>query len=356
VDDLKILLSEGYFYEGRNIVVNLQAIVADAPARAFIKSVKCHGGYFACEKCTVQGVYYEKRVVYLTDSTEVCRTDSSFRNQIDDQHHLGESPFLPLPLDLIKVFPYEYMHLICIGVTKKLIFLWLKGKVSKFRTPSRDTNTISDRLHQIYSFVPKEFNRKPRPINEFNRWKASELRQFLLYSGPVALKGVLSESYYNHFMSLHLSCRILASETFAHSQNRYASSLLQYFVTNFAILYGKKFVSYNVHGLLHISDDVLHLGRLDNFSAFRFENHLGRLKRMVKNKNNPLTQVCYRLIERQSLNFQPIPKQGDKVELSSPHWSGPLIDGSCNPQFKVAHFKKFQLGCDERDGTVLLKW
>lgn len=48
--------------------------------------------------------------------------------------------------------------------------------------------------------------------------------------------------------------------------------LLNYFVQNFEIIYGRHFMSYNVHWLLHISDSYENVRALDNISAFPFEN------------------------------------------------------------------------------------
>jgi len=193
VRDLKQVLLQGITYKNHQIQVIFNAFIADAPARAFLKCVKCHGGYSACEKCTIYGEYIERRVVYIQEGQSVPRTDASFRAKLDDDHHLGETPLTELPIDLITSFPFEYMHLICLGVVRKLICLWLKGNVAKFRLGGKEVNEISFRLYKIQSYVPSDFNRKPRPISEFNRWKASELRQFLLYTGPTVLKGILPD-------------------------------------------------------------------------------------------------------------------------------------------------------------------
>jgi hypothetical protein len=61
----------------------------------------------------------------------------------------------------------------------------------------------------------------------------------------------------------------------------YARELLVYFVKTSELIYGETFVSYNVHSLIHIADDVEHFGKsLNDISAFQFENHLQKLKKV----------------------------------------------------------------------------
>ena len=81
-----------------------------------------------------------------------------------------------------------------------------------------------------------------------------------------------------------------------------AKELLQYYVYNAVEHYGTLFCVYNVHNLLHISDDVLHYRTsLHDVSAFPFENYLQKLKKLVRGKHNPLVQVCKRLDELEGL-------------------------------------------------------
>lgn len=60
---------------------------------------------------------------------------------------------------------------------------------------------------------------------------------------------------------------------------------------------------YNVHGLVHIAEDVKLFGPLDAYSAFPFENFLSRLKRLVSSPRYPLQQVIKRLSEMKSNNL-----------------------------------------------------
>ena len=75
----------------------------------------------------------------------------------------------------------------------------------------------------------------------------------------------------------------------------YAKELLFYFVVNAADLYGETFTIYNVHNLIHLSDDVTHFHTsLDSISCFPFENHLQVLKNLVHGSQNPIVQLVKR--------------------------------------------------------------
>ena len=61
----------------------------------------------------------------------------------------------------------------------------------------------------LYGKLPSEFARQPRSLAELDRWKATELRNFLLYTGPVVLKGIIDVNQYRHFLSFSVAIRLL---------------------------------------------------------------------------------------------------------------------------------------------------
>ena len=65
---------------------------------------------------------------------------------------------------------------------------------------------------QLRIYFPSEFNQKPRPLDEFARWKATEFRTFLLYiPSSRSIKKNLALAVYEHFMLLHCAITILLS-------------------------------------------------------------------------------------------------------------------------------------------------
>ena len=118
------------------------------------------------------------------------------------------------------------------------------------------------------------------------------MRQFLLYTGPVALLKLLPEPLYTNFLLFSVSINLLINPRCCQQYCDYAKSLLLTCVENMKVLYGPGMMVYNVHGLVHLADDVRVFGALDNFSAFPFENKLKSLKK-----------TCSQTIFRTTANF-----------------------------------------------------
>lgn len=298
IDELSDLLLTGMECGSVKYTVSISSVIADAPARSFVKCIKGHNAYHACERCEDEGEYFLNRMVYSTKTFQY-RTDISFRSKRDPDHHQRTllSPFLDLKIDMVKDFVLDYMHLVCLGVMKKLLLLWLSGPLT-VRLPSRLVKNISSTLIGYASFFPREFSRKPRSLNDVNRFKATELRQFLLYTGPCSLKGILPDKLFVHFLYLHCAMKILLSDKSSDSEfNSLAKLLLEKFVRKGSEHYGNQFVVYNVHNLLHLADDGLAFGNLDYVSAFPFENFMQKLKRYIRGQHLQIEQVVCRVFE-----------------------------------------------------------
>lgn len=350
VDELGELSKNGLITKfGKKNVV--EGFCCDAPARSFILNTKGHTGFFSCSRCTTEGIYLENRVCF-PGVNFIKRTHSDFLNRTNDEYHVTNSVSLITEiqcLDIIYNFPLDYMHLICLGVMKKLILLWT-GSLSLKQTPvsvrlqNKKVQTITDHLLLLKSSITSDFSRRPRGLNEVPRWKATEYRLFLLYTGPVVLQGMLNEDCYSHFICLHVCIRILLTTNIECELVNFCEKVLIYFVDKFGKLYGKQFISHNVHGLLHIVDDYNQYGSLDNCSCFPFENYLQFLKKMVWKFEKPLEQVINRYNEYLSFSE---PKDSfseikSNIEMKKPHNEGPLINHCTGPQFKciiVNHFK-----------------
>lgn len=354
IAELERCLAYGLDYQTTRYTFSLRAVVCDAPARAFVKQTVSHNAYAGCDKCTVEGEFHGRMTFPCLNAP--LRTDDSFVRQLDEGHHKGVSPFANIGIPMVTRFPLDYLHLVCLGIGKKLPELWIKGPL-QVRMSSHSVASISQRLVNLREFVPVEFHRKCRGLRDYDRWKATECRFFVVYGGPVVLHGSLRNDLYEHFLVFHFCITILLTPSLQHLLD-YAEKLLHFFVRMSLSLYGKESIVYNMHSLIHLVADCRLLGPLDNFSSFPFETYLHRIKRYIRSGNKPLQQLHRRVSEdiacRVSRHAEMQGKEAIyRVVPSTRHSDGPTL-GPADGQFRKACIKGFMLSLNKADRHVLL--
>lgn len=370
VDEAKELEKNGLLHGGHHLEVEIWGFACDAPARSFITGTRGHTARNACPKCKTQGVYYVKpgkkrgRETF-PDLTAELRTHQWFVDQtVSDygDYHLMTSILEELNVDMVMDIPLDYMHLVCLGVVKKLLSHWVKRETVSHLIRQQDVDELSRRLVHLQGSIPHEFARSPRSLDDLPRFKATEFRQFLLYTGPIILKGVLPDELYSHFMTLHVAIKILSSAETCFKYNSFSSDLLRHFIKQSGKLYGGHFITFNVHCLTHVPLDVLRFGPLDSYSCFPFENFLYQLKKLIRHSRNPLVQLVKRLIEFSHCSSEsPLLHNRGKFMgepvLSGPHSNGVLIeddDSALVQQYRGLEYRNWKLTLNHPNCYVIL--
>lgn len=336
--------------------VIVDTFCCDAPARAFVLKTKTHTGFCSCARCTVKGQYVERRVCFSNLQCSM-RTHEDFINKIQRQYHSDgdATTIISIPnFDVVHNFSLDYMHVVCLGVVKKILMLW-KGtlgigrrNVNNQKLNNRKIRNISDRLMSFKTCIPCDFVRKARSLDELARWKATEYRLFLLYVGVVSIHSIVPKKLYQNFLSLSVAMTIYLSPNYR-DLAEIAKYIMLKFVKDFGSLYGNHFISHNVHALIHLFDDYNSFGSLDSVSCFKFENYMGQLKKLVRKSDKPLQQVVRRFEERSSLIDPPIvnlnnPENETLLKLfKMEHNEGPLISDTTSPQFKILILDKIKI-------------
>lgn len=309
IAELQSVIENGIMYENKLFQIEIRCFICDAPARAMLKIVSGHGSSFGCERCFSKAKCVDHKLFHPVNKTVRDRKDSDFRceDTSTNEHIRGKSPLLKLKVKLVSQFPLDPMHLIFLGVMRRLLILfWLRGK------KSRRKHKLQPKLKRLLNYriqciirpnMTYEFPRKPRHTEDIHLWKATEFRMFLLYYGPIVLCDILSDEKYQHFLLLHVAITILCSRTLIAEYLRVAEGLLEKFVSSSASIYGPDFVVYNVHSLIHVCNDARLYGPLGDFSSFPFENYMSTLNRFVRGRRLPLQQVANRLAEVNSLHI-----------------------------------------------------
>ena len=101
---------------------------------------------------------WEGRVVFDGAFCEL-RSEERF-NAVDyEDHQNGPCLLVTAGVLCIKNFPFEYMHLVCLGVVKRML-LWLIEGPRLCRLSQLQQQQISDRLNSIRGNMPSEFARQ----------------------------------------------------------------------------------------------------------------------------------------------------------------------------------------------------
>jgi hypothetical protein len=364
VEEMSVLLTEGITVEDNHIKVNIKAVLADAPARADLKNTNGHNDYYSCERCTQKGNHAGH--VVLDQSQVILRTEDDFLQKLQEKHHRPNTEMsllmTTLNIDPIAAFPLDYMHLVCLGVMKRLMQRW-KGsrrKEKKVHLDCECQSNLNNAIKELSMYIPSEFSRRmDGGIQTIAHWKAVEFRFFLLYAGVVILSDdkLFSRSLYFHFLKLCVAMRMLLMENQKKKTMMQCNQLLISFFEDSKILYGLSFISYNVHSLIHIVADYQKFGELDKISCFKFESYLGKhIKGCLRGKFKPLEQIAKRVSSENSIH--------KKIE-SSIRYGKPIIRKKINDSNIQGEksFKSLKIGSNtlksgdigQRDNCVMLK-
>lgn len=207
----------------------------------------------------------------------------------------------------------------------------------------RNQDRISKRLQHIAKYCPRDFARQPRPLSEYKDYKAREGRQFILYTGPVVLQGILDKQGHKHFLLLHAAIRALCHSKISPNLIKFAKLAIRKFVETCPRFYKLTFNSYNVHALLHLAEDAERLGTLDSFSAFPYENNMSFFSKYYRKPHRPLQQFAFRQAEREKREELKPSIVADLIKAFERHNNGPLPAGlpSHCVQYKKLQTKNF---------------
>lgn len=294
VDELKELNSNGVAAtkDKINKKFRFRCFIGDGPATAFANGTMGHASYFGCPKCD-QVCCTDGHKMYYQFFIGELRTDESFRNREDILHHKPQfqkkASLLESLIGMISQFVIDCMHAVDLGVTKKIMKFVLKD--------SKMFDALNARFQSFRAYVPSDFERKPRTLKEFGSFKANECRQMLLYTIPVLLKGLVSEQLYGQFIKLHVAIRLLSDPLRYKDNIAAARKLISEFVFDYDESFGKSNFTFNTHVLLHLPDYAELYGPIYSFSAYKYENHMRLIRRLLRRKNGHLQQFFNRCEE-----------------------------------------------------------
>ncbi|KAJ8951700.1 hypothetical protein NQ314_007649 [Rhamnusium bicolor] len=133
VKESVLLVNNGILVHNKFYKFKISMLICDVPAKSFLLCTKGHNAYFSCTKCKTEGDFVNNVVCFPEYENIRQRSDIEFREQVDEEYHLGETVLTKLPdFDMVRNVPLDYMHLLCLGVMKRLLvhktYGWVFGR------------------------------------------------------------------------------------------------------------------------------------------------------------------------------------------------------------------------------------
>ena len=255
----------GFFVQTTNFM-----LLSDAPARASLQHVKAFMAYNACSFCRIKGTY-DGKMIFPFRGIETNRSDTAYAAGQDNNQNDNVSPLASV-IRLRSDMPPDYMHIVCLGVVRRLMNYFTTTQHGLYRC-KLSRQEIENLMDGYVLKLPVEFSRPIRSLKQMSYFKASEYRTWLLYAGPVLFRNCLKAEFYEHFISLHCAITILGSTRLSH-MNSSAQTCIESFCQNIETLFGQSQCTFNCHCLLHLPEFSSKMGPLDTFSCFPYESFL----------------------------------------------------------------------------------
>ncbi|MGH0120675.1 UNVERIFIED_CONTAM: hypothetical protein FKN15_035061 [Acipenser sinensis] len=338
IEEMELLKDRGLQWMDGDIIRTSRvfAVVSacDAVARPMLKNSTQFNGKHGCDWCLHPGERVAKGKGFVNvypyddpppskrhlqqwedDAIEASREGRSIRGV------KGLSPLLFLPyFNIITGFVPDYMHAVLLGVVRQFMTLWLD---SSYHSQPWYIGTRRELLDsRLLAFKPpKEVTRTPSSLGKIKFWKASELKNWLLYYSLFVLQGVLPSLYFNHWFLLVYAIYTLLMTDIPRASVEKADLALHKFVILVDTLYGREHVSFNVHQLTHLADSVKLWGPLWCISAFTFESNNHNLMLYFNGTQCVPEQICQKF-----LLWRDIPRRMKTCMVDA----NPLVFEYCN--------------------------
>ncbi len=266
----------------------VKRVIADAPKRAVLQGMKTHASTQGCHYCMAAKV--NGKFPSSTFGAEP-RTDAAIRRVADaleageivEGHGVkGHSPLRHVPgIDLVNDIPSEAMHLICLGVVRRMMRCSynIGPKMSVSHKPA-DVAPLNRRLQKCKGIT--NFPRRPRDFDPAV-WKAQEYRNLVLCYWPVLLDTAPNGTIKAWLLTVYIVRALCLPDSLYNRLdcNVPATDLFRRWYVAYEKAFSVDQCTYNSHNFTHLKK-VRDLGPLSETSALLYEDHYNVIKKSYR--------------------------------------------------------------------------
>lgn len=211
------------------------------------------------------------------------------------------TPLAALPkFNIVEGMVQDFLHNVPFGIGRTFLDEWLTNTSRSFYIGSPDELlALNKRINQLTPCI--EVRRPVRPISVCAHWNAREYENWILFYSIPVLSDILPARFLNHWICFVQAIYLLSRQSISHNDVNIAHKLLIHFVSNVQMIYGKKYMTFNVHILLHLAQNATRWGPTWAVSTWCFESAIGVLKRLLHAQRGVYNQVERALSYKQAM-------------------------------------------------------
>ncbi|KAG8994297.1 hypothetical protein FRB90_000459 [Tulasnella sp. 427] len=267
--------------------------------------------------------------------------------------------------DFVASTPYDFMHMMLSNNTKNYTKI-LQGKFNKFDSgtgnyiiPPATWIEIGVELVKANRTIPSAFvSYLPDIWKERSSYTAELYSFWIVYAAPILLHGRLPSPYYEHLVKFGKIIKFCLKFTITTEELETLEELCISWVEEYEKLYYQynasrvAFCTSNIHGVLHIPEDIRRSGPLWTAWAFIMERICSLTVRAVKSRLNPfgsLNQYFKRVAQlthirnkyNLSSQLEPLDEAGEASdEESDADWQDEDLASGTLPPVKLTRFEE----------------
>ena len=208
--------------------------------------------------------------------------------------------------DFITQVPPEYMHLVCLGVVKRLTELTFNVGINRSRITKRKLSSTKEfNSLMAKTKVVFEFSRRARDL-DFSVYKAEEFRNLVVFFFPHVLECIEKSAKEREcwlYLSFMIRACILPDKEYFNVNNNEIKTACNKFYKIYEKLFGYSNCTYSLHVLCCHLLEIRQLGPFTETSAFKFESFYGEIRNsFTPGTTAPLKQIFEATMLKRSLS------------------------------------------------------
>lgn len=280
---------------GEEVIMHAYTIACcvDSGARGAVQGINTHSGYFSCNWCEIPGEYFDHKVVFpfpeippkkrshagVIEQARECVNDDKLAYVYGVQYL---SPLANLSkFNIVNGMVFDYAHNIPFGISRSFLTEWLTNTSRGFYIGSPDDLKELDRKMMCLT-PPIEIRRPVRKVTEYANWNAREYDNWTSVFSIVVLSGILPLKFVTHWSYLVQGMFLLTRQSATPEHANVAHKLLLHFERDVEVLYGKSYMSYNVHICgNHMAENTMRWGPSWAISTYSYEAGIKETKGLI---------------------------------------------------------------------------